>query len=99
MNSQHLYDNRQTLKCPHCGGEWLHHGAVEIWNRKDEDDNGEVVRVDEKGVASASAIDPAFVGRRDDIRVSFWCEGCSNKPTLVIWQHKGQTFQAWDYPK
>ena len=33
--------------------------------------------------------------RRDAIVISFWCEGCENKPRLAIIQHKGQTFAEW----
>ena len=69
-----------------------------LWNRDAEDDKGKVIRVDTKaGVTSADAI-AGFVGRRDDVRVSFSCEGCDRISTLVIWQHKGQTLISWDVP-
>lgn len=32
---------------------------------------------------------------RNGMLIEFWCEGCDNKPTLAIFQHKGTTFIGW----
>ena len=32
---------------------------------------------------------------RNGMLIEFWCEGCEEKPTLAIFQHKGMTYLGW----
>jgi hypothetical protein len=78
--------------CPKGGGDCLHHGAVEVWDRV-EDEAGSVAKV-ENGVVTVSAKTKGFLGRRGDVRISFKCEGCTADLQLGIMHHKGQTLMA-----
>lgn len=86
------FTDDNCLRCPSCGGEWIHHERVEVFERKHEDsDDGLHVIV----VGQEIGIDPHMKGnpslRRDGISVTFWCEGCPNRSILTIAQHKGVT--------
>jgi hypothetical protein len=81
------------LLCPSCDGDYLHHGAVEVWDRA-EDAPGSMARV-ENGTVTVAAKEAGFLGRRGDVRILFNCEGCRAELELRIVQHKGQTFMAW----
>lgn len=96
-----------NLACPSCGEEYLHHTLVEVWNRSTEDSvTGLHARVDGDTFWHDDRMQGNPSGRRDGIRISFWCEHCGpgyepgdNKLeslTLVIVQHKGNTDIHWD---
>ena len=81
------------LRCPACGYEYMHHEVLEVFERPKEDAEhgvhvtitGCTVTVDNKMTGNPSL-------RRDGLRIRFWCEGCDEKSTLTLVQHKGQSF-------
>ena len=85
--------NQVVLLCPHCGGTYLHHGKVSIYEREEDQDNGLHVSVERGGTLS---VDQDLSGnpslRRHGLTIQFWCEICKANPELTIVQHKGQTF-------
>lgn len=89
-----------TVYCPCCKNNYLHHTGVRVFDR-DEDDENVVMTVVEnnatsvKTIPSKDAKNPS--ARRHGIRISFWCEHCDTIPyDLVISQHKGCTFLGWE---
>ena len=93
--SEKDYDS-QVLKCPRCGYVYTHQEVYEIWNRKEDSDegmhclvNGTEVKID----SDASTGNPS--SRRQAISISFWCESCGVRSILDIVQHKGLTLVEW----
>lgn len=81
------------LCCAGCGGTYLHHDRIEVFNRSKEDAlTGVRVRV--AGLRVATGPD-AHKGnpssRRDGVAIRFWCEQCPALTDLLVAQHKGQT--------
>lgn len=93
MNWNINYNN--SLKCPSCGGENLHHETVDVYFRKGEDSiDGVFVRCDSTSVKPITGEgNPS--NRRDGLVIKFWCETCDDKPQLAIIQHKGTTYGEW----
>ena len=86
----------KAFKCPICGGENLHHDAVDVYFRKHEDaPEGMFIRCADD--ASIKSISPEGnpSNRRDGLVITFWCESCDDRPQLAILQHKGTTFHQW----
>jgi hypothetical protein len=77
-----------TLSCPSCGGDYLHHVAVDIHRRPEEDAKTESVRA--YGHGEASTENPS--SRRDGLVIVLECEQCDGLTHLSLEQHKGQTF-------
>jgi len=82
------------LKCPGCGGDYLHHGEVEVHGRPWEDGasypwvvRGNQVELDDRRQSPSP--------RRDGVRIHFDCEGCEQLSALELWQHKGTTYVRW----
>jgi hypothetical protein len=86
-----------TLVCPGCGEEYLHHGRVVVYSR--EEDSSLVVRTTIDGTAleqfqvENSSDNPS--SRRDGLTIAFWCEGCDKTHELTIAQHKGSSLVRW----
>lgn len=96
------------LKCPTCNEEYLHQHSVTEYVRRGED--GPTMAMELCGLATKipneDADDRNPSSRRDGIRISFYCEHCSEpypddikafvKPDieLVLAQHKGFT-EIW----
>jgi len=80
------------LLCPRCGGDYLHHREVEVFERREDEDQGLHILVEGKMVK----VDTVLLGnpssRRNGLRVWFYCENCQCLPIMVFEQHKGQTF-------
>jgi len=80
------------LLCPSCGGIFLHHERVEVFERAEDQNQGIHVSIEEGKVA----IDTGLMGnpsaRRHGLNIYFSCEGCSAKLILTVAQHKGNTF-------
>lgn len=97
-----------ALVCPGCGSSYLHHFAVRIFDRAEDNAECSLSIFDMDGYAKVSAIND-FVGnpspRRDGILIDFWCEDCTASNggrredevtyTMAIAQHKGETFVGW----
>lgn len=98
MDGMYFPLRETAILCPNCGSEWMHHGNVEVFERnRDDDVNGIHVYVDGEKVlvdSDASTRNPSR--RRDGIRISFWCERCPFPSSLLIYQHKGQTYTRWE---
>lgn len=85
-----------ALRCPCCGGWYLHQTAVDTVFRGEDSggtatlsggvrDGAEVFTVGEDG----------HPGRRSYMHIWFWCEMCPNIPVLRVFQHKGVTLFSW----
>ena len=80
------------LRCPVCGGEYLHQDNTEIFNRSHEDSTeGLHVTVDGQKLQTdhSQTGNPSL--RRDGMRIDLWCELCNSSSSLTIVQHKGNT--------
>ena len=82
-----------SLCCPRCDFFYLHQTAVEVWNRKEDEDVGGIRITQEGNVAEATGDNPS--ARRSGVSIAFECEECPCNAELVIFQHKGQTFIEW----
>jgi len=89
-------NEQDTLLCPKCDGDYLHHGKVEIFDRNEDAIYGLYTIVSSRKIQSENC---ALVGnpsmRRDGIKIHFYCEHCQADLTLAIAQHKGQTLIKW----
>lgn len=92
-----------TLKCPRCGGLYLHQNGVEVFSRHKEDSSrGIHAAIDyyEERANVDTRMDGNPSGRRDGIRISFECEFCPSDGVegdhvLSIVQHKGNERIEW----
>jgi hypothetical protein len=87
----------ETLRCPFCGHDYLHHGRVEVFTRLKEDAPSIAVTLDgcNLPVLGASGCNPS--SRRQGLLIYFNCENCGRLPVaLGIAQHKGNTFVTWE---
>jgi transcription elongation factor Elf1 len=91
-----------AINCPHCGEMNLHQIKTEVFDRDTEDAPiGRHVFLDKRiHIDQNMANNPS--GRRDGLRIYFFCEHCSEGDfeqvacVLNIYQHKGSTFMEWD---
>lgn len=96
-------DNSITsLLCPLCGGNNLHHGAVTVFSRSEDDDNVRRTIVDRNSVTvrdMPNNVSGNPSSRRNGLRIGFECENCDTAElSLDIWQHKGTTYVVWKQP-
>ena len=87
-----------VLVCPNCGFDYLHHGRVEVFNRRCEDaEDGFHCTVWSSSADSDHNMRGNPSTRRDGVLIHIEeCEGCECPPVaLAIYQHKGQTFIQW----
>ncbi len=89
--------NRHTLLCPLCGGNYLHHKVIETFERCEDAEEGmhTTITRDRVDVKYEPLVDNPSP-RRDGLKIEFYCEFCGNQLTLVILQHKGETWVGWD---
>ena len=88
-------DSKETLVCPHCGFDHLHHRTVVRYDRNCEDAvNGRIVRVADESVliVDNAEMTENLSPRRGSVSITFDCEGCGRESRMHIIQHKGQTF-------
>ena len=93
------------LDCPSCGGNYLHHEGLIYYNRKEDEEYGDLISiqgavVNEKISFISTHISNASMKecpspRKGGMTIIFSCECCPAKPELSIYQHKGQTFIEW----
>jgi hypothetical protein len=86
------------LICPRCRGDNLHHGAVTVYDRAEDDSQTLVMDVRSRRTRSRieeskNTANPS--SRRSGIAIEFWCENCDNTSELTIAQHKGTSFLEW----
>ena len=92
------------LRCPRCGGQYLHHLGVTVFDRA-EDAPALVRTTVASGTTKTDAVPNAGSGnpssRRDGLAILFSCESCggtlADPIELVIAQHKGTTEIGWRY--
>jgi hypothetical protein len=83
------------LQCPHCGGGYLHHGAVTIFSRPEEDAESCAIEVEGRSAVLRENASGNPSLRRDGLAVRFWCELCPIILELTLAQHKGVTLVEW----
>lgn len=93
------YDNEELmLRCANCGELNLHAFRVQVFEREREDaETGRTVDV-HYGKPLETREDAEHgnpSGRRDGIRIFFWCECCPHISVLAIYQHKGTEYMTW----
>lgn len=93
----YLGDRESLLLCPRCGGNYLHHTAIEVFERDESDEKGmhTIVTRDHVDLKYDSLFDNPSPYRHGFL-VKFDCEFCGNSLTMKLYQHKGQTFMGWD---
>lgn len=85
-----------TMLCPNCGSNYLHHMCVEVFDREEDDMNGVYTCVSNHKIESKRGpLKGNPSRRRDGIKINFVCEDCDAEPILTIAQHKGQTLVEW----
>jgi hypothetical protein len=91
-------DEDNVLLCPHCEGNYLHHGNVNVYTRYE--DAEQTLHTTVAGyqtktalVASDTVLNPS--SRRGGVRINFFCELCGGESDLTLAQHKGVTFVEW----
>jgi len=72
--------------CPICGFECLHHGAVQVYVRDEEDGDTTVIQIGDHEPAREN---PS--GRRGAIGIKFQGE-CGHEFEMLVVQHKGTTY-------
>ena len=85
-----------NLLCPNCGGEYMHHTSVVVFDREEDEEKSLMTVVSKRSALSAivgNEKNPS--SRRDSVLVKFWCESCTEDTVLTVVQHKGQTILAW----
>jgi hypothetical protein len=87
------YVNYETLVCPSCGGDNLHHGVIETFYTNDHNaKTGDHLTIDVNGwVSKDKNIKQNPSPGRDGILIHFTCETCPAESVLSIAQHKGNT--------
>ncbi|HEV8032034.1 MAG TPA: hypothetical protein VGP42_13540 [Stellaceae bacterium] len=87
----------EPLRCPSCGGEYLHHGCVSVFDTLE--DNSERFRKTRLTSVHGDDISHRIVttdqnpsARRDGVAIEFWCENCLHISEFTLAQHKGQSY-------
>ena len=91
-------ENGNELACPACGSTNLHHGSAEhisVFMESLHKDGKTLLVREDLEVFEWPVVPTNYYGRRDAIRIHFYCEGCPKKSALEILQHKGTTFIEW----
>lgn len=99
-------DDTFTMECPYCKCPSIHHSKIEIFHRKDDECETEVITTKVEDDFSSNGLS-IRIGkypsentynpsqRRGGLTITFRCEHCNKKPKLHLAQHKGQTL-LWE---
>ncbi len=98
--------NQPHLQCPRCGGRFLHHHAVTLYDRAQDADNVTMTivengRIEQSVVDNGSSDNPSE--RRRGLVIRMFCESCSvggdedDVIELTIAQHKGLSRMGWRF--
>jgi hypothetical protein len=79
------------LLCPHCKGNYLHHGDIDIFECGEDAKSGLHVLVTDGKATVDTSLQGNPSSRRHGLKINFWCETCHATPILTIAQHKGNT--------
>jgi hypothetical protein len=89
----------ESIRCPACQCEYIHHDTVTIFERKTEDAPSHAIVVERIGQVSNITGAKAKRGNpsscRNGVAIRFWCECCDALSELTIEQHKGNTLLRW----
>ena len=85
-------DSDGGLQCAHCGGDYLHHYEVTVFERDEDAEEGLQVAILDGQVTISKDMTGNPSLRRHGISILLWCEDCGKNTGLEIAQHKGQTF-------
>lgn len=91
-----IVDDGNCLVCPKCGFNYLHHGKIDNYHRKEDSEYCYHTTVDGYYIEARcddNKHNPST--RRDGLTIDFYCEGCQKTSKLCIAQHKGQTLVRW----
>ena len=80
------------LECPACGGNYLHHEVVEVFERTEDAEEGLHIKIEGGTAITDSNLSGNPSARRHGLTVEFYCEHCKARPVLSIAQHKGTTW-------
>lgn len=82
------------VSCEHCGGDMLHHVAVDIHSRAAEDMPTVSYRVynEPRQGNPVAPMTKNPSSRRDGVAITMACENCAGFTVLTLEQHKGSTF-------
>lgn len=93
------------LDCPHCGGNYLHHHGITYYNRSEDAERGDLVKLNYINADDQWSFDVSHQTnasmrscpspRRGGMEILFNCECCSAISSLAVYQHKGQTYIEW----
>ncbi|WP_157354272.1 hypothetical protein [Aromatoleum toluclasticum] len=89
---QYVEGSGSLLECPSCGGNHLHHGRVEIFERVEDQGTGIHVSVVDGTYAVDNDLTSNPSSRRHGLSIHFTCEHCDATPVLTLAQHKGNTW-------
>ena len=82
-----------TLVCPAAVENNLHHEAVTVFERQQEDGESYALVMFK---ARCRRLVVAEIKRTSNgVVVRFWCESCEATPELMLAQHKGATLVGW----
>jgi hypothetical protein len=86
------------ITCPHCRGEYLHHGRVTVYGR--DEDAPRVTKIEVwdhsaqiNKISNEESGNPSL--RRRGLAIQFWREQCDASSELIVAQHKGQSIIGW----
>jgi hypothetical protein len=94
-------DEVLSVECPRCGGFYLHHGRVTVYERAEDAKQTRVTVIDAASLTSRrmqSSLINNPSSRRHGMTIGFSCESCDRGVEgieLAIEQHKGATFIRW----
>ena len=89
---QYVDGSGALLECPACGGNYLHHERVEVFEREEDQTKGTHVSITNSSVVEDNDLQGNPSSRRHGLSIHFTCEHCPAKPVLTIAQHKGNTW-------
>ena len=89
---QYIEGTGALLECPACGGNYLRHEKVEVFERSEDEGTGLHVLVENGKVAEDNDLTGNPSSRRHGLSIRFRCEHCAAMPVLAIAQHKGNTW-------
>lgn len=85
-------DLGSELCCANCGGNYLHHNRVEVFECSEDAKQGVHVVVEDGKATFDTSLAGNPSSRRNGLAIHFSCENCEATTVLTIAQHKGNTF-------
>jgi hypothetical protein len=99
MGSALMLLDEKILFCPKCRGTNLHQESLAVWRRREDADGDEVTLSARDPLDTIRRVrrdaDKFRHGRRQYLELGFTCEVCGPGLTLIVQQHKGETFVEW----